>query len=138
MSSCEMLVSSDKSETIDVVNDRNNNPWGDIPVDDIPIEIVDNLHNDTDTDIDGDSSCDLVSVQTPPLMVFNLLMDEEFKLAGLKLFLALNPSNHALKYSGVSKIFSKEPVVTISAKSDGSCLFNMFSILLAGRGHTAL
>ena len=75
MSSCEMPVSSDESETIDVVNDRINdrniNPWGDIPVDDIPIEIVDNLHNDTD----GDSSCDLIDVQTPPPMVFNPLMD---------------------------------------------------------------
>ena len=131
MSSCEMPVSSDESETIDVVNDRNINPWEDIPVDDIPIEIVDNLHNDTD--IDSDSSCDLVDVQTPALMVFNPLTDEECKLAGLKLFLVLNPSNHALKYSGVSKIFSKEPVVTISAKSDGSFLFNMLSILLAGR-----
>ena len=66
MSSCDMPVSSDESETIDVVNDRNINPWGDIPVDDIPIEIVDNLHNDTDSD----SSCDLIDVQTPPLMVF--------------------------------------------------------------------
>ena len=133
MSSCEMPVSSDESETIDVVNDRINdrniNPWGDIPVDDIPIEIVDNLHNDTD----GDSSCDLIDVQTPPPMVFNPLMDEEGKLAGVKFFLVLNPSDHALKYSGISKVFHNEPVVTISAKLDGYFLLNTFSILLAGR-----
>ena len=75
----------------------------------------------------------VIDVQTPPPMVFNPLTDEECRLAGMKFFLVLNPSNHALKYSGISKVFCNEPVVTISAKSDGSCLFNMFSILLAGR-----
>ena len=118
-------MSSDESETIDVVNDRNINQWGDIPVDDIPIEIVENLHTDSD------SSCDVIDVQTPPPMIFNPLSAKQYKIAGLKFFLVLNPSNHMVNNPGVGKMFNWDPVVTISAKLDGS--FNTFSILLAGR-----
>ena len=127
MSSCEMPVSSDESETTDVVNDRNINPWGDIPVDDIPIEILEDLHTDSD------SSCDVIDVQTPPPMIFNPLSVKQCKMAGLKFFLVLNPSTHMVNNSGVGKMFNRDPVITISAKLDGSCLFNTFSILLAGR-----
>ena len=48
VSSKELPLSSDESSTIDVgseiVTDEISNPWGDMEVDDIPIEIVDNLN----------------------------------------------------------------------------------------------
>ena len=54
VSSTEMPLLSDDSETIDVGNERAVavlNPWGDLNVDEIPIEIVDDLHQTGNSDL---------------------------------------------------------------------------------------
>ena len=53
VSSTEMPLSSDDSETIDVGTenfvDFTRNPWGDLDVNKIPIKIVDDLHETGDS-----------------------------------------------------------------------------------------
>ena len=54
VSSTEMPLSLDDSETIDVGNERAEavlDPWGDLNVDEIPIEIVDDLHQTGNSDL---------------------------------------------------------------------------------------
>ena len=52
MSSQEMAPSSDESETIDVGTEEiPNNPFSNLNVDDIPIEIVDDLNDLSDDDV---------------------------------------------------------------------------------------
>ena len=65
-------------------------------------------------------------------VVFNPLLNTERINAAQKFCIKLQTNNKALAYKGTSLIFKQKPVVTISAKGDGACLFNSFSILLAG------
>ena len=130
VSSTEMPLSLDDSETIDVGNERAEavlNPWGDLNVDEIPIEIVDDLHQT------GDSDLTIVGEESQNEHQFIPLNNDDHKQVGLKFGLALNNTNHLLHFKGVGKQLPNPPVVTISAKLDGGCLFNSLSILLSGR-----
>ena len=67
MSSQEMPPSSDESETIDVAVERN--PFGDMNVDEILIEIVDDLNNESGVDVT------VTAVEEPPVCLFTPVCD---------------------------------------------------------------
>ena len=131
VSSTEMPLSSDDSETIDVgtedLVDFTKNPWGDLDVNKIPIEIVDNLHETGDSDI----TMTLQEKSEEPK--FLPLNQEDSRIVGLKFGLTLNKTDHNLKFVGIGNVLSKPPVVTVSTRADGACFFNSMSILLSGR-----
>ena len=130
VSSTEMPLSSDDSETIDVSNERADSvltPWGDLNVDEIPLEIVDDLHQT------GNSDLTIVGEESKNEHQFIPHNNNDQKQLGLKFGLALNNTNHLLHFKGVGKHLPNPPVVTISAKPDGGYLFNSLSILLSGR-----
>ena len=98
MSSQEMPLSSDESKTIDVGGTEcNNNPFGDMNVEDIPIEIVDDLNNLT-----GDEVI-VTEVEEPPICLFSPLLDEDHVCTALKFSLVINPKSHPVKNFGVGK-----------------------------------
>ena len=71
VSSQEMPPSSDKSETIDVgTEDFQSNPFGEMNINDIPIEIVDDLNDVSDVDVM------VTTVEAPPVCIFSPLNDE--------------------------------------------------------------
>ena len=95
VSSTEMPLSFDDSETIDVGNERVDhvlNLWGDLNVDEIPIEIVDDLHQT------GDSDLTIVGEENQKEHKFILLNNDDCKQVGLKFGLALNNTNHLLQF----------------------------------------
>ena len=86
----EMPVSSDESATIDIISTSEkgfNNPWGNMDVNEIPIEIVSDL-NDTADDV---KSVALEGVYKAPPTYFNPLTDADHKLAALKFNLIIDP-----------------------------------------------
>ena len=122
-----MAPSSDKSETIDVGTEEiPNNPFSDMNVDEIPIEIVDDLNDVSDVDVT------VTTVEVPPVCVFTPLNDEECVIAALKFSLVINPKSHPVKNVGIGKVMSHPPTVTMPAKPNGAYLFNSFSMLLCG------
>ena len=122
-----MPPSSDKSENIDVgTEDFQSNPFGDMKLDDIPIEIVDDLNDVSDVDVT------VTTVKAPPVCVFSPRNDEECIIAALKFSLVINPKLHPVKHIGIGEVMSHPPTVTNPAKLNGACLFNSFSMLLTG------
>lgn len=59
--------------------------------------------------------------------------NDDHKQVGMKFDLALNNTDHILKYHSDGNSLPNPPVVTIDLKGDGACLFNSLSILLSGR-----
>ena len=128
MSSKEMPPSSDESEMIDVASEMSI-PFGNINVDEIPIEIVDDL-----MDIQQDNSeIQVTDLQSNPYIIYEPLDDEDQIKAVLKFNLVINSNTHPVKHYGVGDRLSSPPTVTISAKGNGVCLFNSLSLLLTGR-----
>ena len=128
MSSKEMPPSSDESEMIDVGSEMSN-PFGNINVDEIPIEIADDL---MDSQQDN-SEIQVTGLQSNPYITYEPLDDENWIKAALKFNLVINSNTHPVKHYGVSDRLSSPPTVTISAKGNGVCLFNSLSLLLTGR-----
>ena len=127
MSSQEMPPSSDESKTIDVGGaECSNNPFGDMNVEDIPIEIVDDLN-----DLTGDEVM-VTEVEEPPICLFSPLSDEDCVCVELKFSFVINPKSHPVKHFGVGKKMSNPPTFTVSALANGACLFNTFLLLLCG------
>ena len=114
--STEMPLSSDDSETIDVGSGRVEhalNPWGDLNVDEIPIEIVDDLHQT------GESDLTIVGEESQKEQQFRPLNIDDHKQVGLIFGLALNNTDHLLNFKGVGRNLPNPPVVTIAAKPGG-------------------
>ena len=130
MSSHEMPPSSDDSETIDVgiefPTNAPQNPFHNVNMDDIPIEIVDDL-NDTCHDVT------VTSVIKGQPVIFSPLNDEERRVKALKFSLVISPTTHHVKYTGVSNSLPHPPCITTRATGNGACLFNSFSLLMCGR-----
>ena len=126
----ELPVSSDESSTIDVGTEAPSraNPWGDMNVQDIPIEIVDHL-----SDIDCDEDAIIVQSTDKTPLYFKPMNDDDRKIAALKFSLVINAHTHPVKFEGAGTICPCPPVFTQSAKPNGACLFNSFSMLLSGR-----
>ena len=109
-------------------NDKIFNPWGDMNVNDIPLEI------DTDTDTDSSMYKEplIVKVEKPPDVVFSPLSNIECLNSAKKFYIKLRPSDHTIHFKGIGLVFKHRSVVTIVAKPDGACLFNSMSLLLCG------
>ena len=126
VSSQEMPLSSDDSETIDVVGlDNPRNPFSDMDVNDIPIEIVDNLNDKSDVTV--------TKVDPPPVCLFTPISDQDCVKAALKFSFVINPTSHPVRFVGVGEKMSDPPTVTDSACGNGACLFNSLLMLLSGR-----
>ena len=111
---------------------KTNNPWGDIDVNDIPIEIVEDLHEELDTS-DADEEIEVERPdKNPPQVIFSPLDARERAAAAKKMCVCVQIEENAVQYRGKGKTFTKEPVVSIQAKPDGACLFNTMSLLLTG------
>ena len=94
VSSKELPLSSDESSTIDVGSEIDN-PWGNMDINDIPIEIVDNLNfsEDDEPEITKDyKGCDIL---------FEPLNDQECRVVALKFNLVINESSHPVSFIGI-------------------------------------
>ena len=131
ISSKELQMSSDDSSTTSTIDVSIEsavpvNPWGDMDVKDIPIEIIDHFSNSEDSVQVYDS--------TPKTQViFKPLTDDDRQIAALKFNLVITGKTHPVKFTGIDKMCPYPPVITQAAKLNGTCLFNSFSMLLAGR-----
>ena len=132
MQSNEMPFSSDES-VLDVgvdnyvqENHKIFNLWGDMNVNDIPLDI------DTDTDSSTNNEPVIVKEEQPPDVVFSPLSNIEWLNTAKKFYIKLRPSDHKICFKGIGLVFKHRPVVTIAAKPDGACLFNSMSLLLCG------
>ena len=124
MSSQEMPPSSYESETIDVGVERN--PFGDMNMNEILIEIVDDLNNKSGVDVT------VTVVEEPPVCLFMPVCDDDHVVAAMKFSLVINPKSHPVMYCGIGGKISNPPTVTVSAQVNRACLFNSFSLLLSG------
>ena len=91
MSSKEMAFSSDESETLSVGTEPMNFPLGNVNIDDIEIEIVEDLNDD----------------HLP--IHFWPLGEDDRKVAAMKFSLVINSKTHPVKQSGFGEIISKPP-----------------------------
>ena len=51
----------------------------------------------------------------------------------MKFNLVINANSHPIKFTGIGKLCPYPPLITQEANPNGACLFNSFSMLLAGR-----
>ena len=130
ISSKELPVLSDDSSTIDVSIDEAPpspiNPWGNMNVNDIPIEIIDDFS-------DTKHKMLITDVTKKPSMYFKPLNDEDWKITAMKFNLVISEKNHQVEYRGVGNLCASPPVITLLAQGNGACLFNSFSMLLTER-----
>ena len=125
MLSNDTPFSSDESLLDLCVDDcKVHNPWGNMNVNDIPL--------DTDTDSSTDNKPYIVQVQKPVDVVFSPLSNIKHLNAAKEFHIKLRPSDHTIFFKGIGLVFKHRPVVTIAAKPDGACLFNSVSLLLCG------
>ena len=107
VSSTEMPLSSDNSETIDVgtenLVDFTRNPWGDLDVNKILIKIVDHLHER------GDSELTITPQENSEEPRYLPLNEEDCRIVGLKFGLTLNKTDHNLKFVGIGNVLPKPP-----------------------------
>ena len=97
-------------------------------VQDILIKNVDHL-----SDIDCDKDAVIVQSTDMTPLYFKPMNDDNRKIAALKFSLVINAQTHPVKFEGAGKICPSPPVITQSAKPNGACVFNSFSMLLPGR-----
>ena len=126
MSSQEMPPSSDESETIDVCLATVNNPFSDMNVNEIPIEIVDDLNDDSNVEVT------VTGVEEPPVCIFKPVSDDDCVAAALNFSLVINAKSHPVQNFGIGEEISSPPNITLGAQGNGACLFNSSSLLLSG------
>ena len=107
-------------------NHKSFNPWGDMNVNDILLDI------DTDTDSSTKNKPVIVKAEKPPDVVFSPLSNIECLNSAKKFYIKLRPSDHTIHFKGIGLVFKHRPVVTIAAKPNGACLFNSMLLLLCG------
>ena len=102
------------------------NPWGNMKVDEIPLNIVDHF---------SDSEHDVIvtDVIKKASVIFNPLSGDDRKIAAMKFNLVICEKNHQVEFRNIGKLCASPPVITQSAWGNGLCLFNSFSMLLTGR-----
>ena len=146
VSSKELPMSSDESSTIDVGTEFSQpnspysgvrNPWGDMDINDIPIEIVDDLIFSGDEESMFTDELDIIKKSKAPPIMFNPLTVDDHQIATLKFSLVINGNNHPVKYSGIGNPCPCPPMITQSAHGDGAYLFNSIISCLVGDIHTA-
>ena len=135
-------MSSDESSTIDVGTEfiqpnspdsGVRNPWGDMDINDVPIEIVDDIIFSGDEESTFSDELDIIKKSKAPPVMFNHLTVDDCQIASLKFSLVINGNNHPVKYSGIGNPCPCPSMITQSAHGGRACLFNSFSMLLSGR-----
>ena len=110
--------------------DNKNNPWGNMDVQEIPLDIkheeLDGMSNNTSINSSSSSS------SSSPDVIFSPLSNIDRLNAAKKFHIKLRPSDHILSHRGIGFVFKHKPVVTVSANPDGACLFKSISLLLSG------
>ena len=88
------------------------NPWGDMNVNDIPLDI------ETDTDTDSSTKSEPITVKTekPPDVVFSPLSISEHLNSAKRFYIKLRPSEHTIHFKGTDLVFKHRSVATIAAK----------------------
>ena len=99
MSSREMPSSSDESDTINVSTDNVQELFGNIKVEPIPVEIVDELM-DNNLD-DTDETIIVMHTSEAEWLKFNPLTDEDRCVAALKFSLIINGKSHPIHNKGI-------------------------------------
>ena len=117
--------------------DNNNNPWGDMDIQDIPLdikhEVPETVSDNSSIDSSFSSSSPTITcIEKGPDVIFSPLSNTKHLNAAKKFHVKLQPSDHIVSYRGIGLVFKHKPVVTVSAKPDGACLFNSISLLLSG------
>ena len=102
------------------------NPWGDMNVNDIPLDI------DTDTDSSTKSEPVIVKAEKPADVIFSPLSNMECLNSAKTFYIKLRPSGQTIHFKGTGLVFKHRPVVTTAAKPNGACLFNSMLLLLCG------
>ena len=113
------------------------NPFGEANVDEIPIDIgyddITNCNNPLNENVQ--EKCrqppNIEEINTP-VTIFKPLLETELIEAGNKLNIRIERSYTRPKFTGIGKEFINDPAVTISAKGNGQCLPNCFSLILSG------
>ena len=118
ISSKELPLSSDESSTKDVSTEADvppspTNPWGDININNIPIQIVNHLRDMEDEMI-------ITDVTKKPSVYFKPLTGDDRKVAAMKFNLVITGKSHPVEYKGVGKLCSSPPVITQLAKGNGA------------------
>ena len=102
------------------------NPWGDMNVNDIPLDI------DTDTDSSTKSEPVIVKAEKPADVIFSPLSNMECLNSAKNFYIKLRPSKHTIHFKGIGLVFKHRPVITTAAKPNRACLFNSILLLLCG------
>ena len=95
MSNQEMPPSSVELEMIDVGSESINNPFSEMNVDEIPIEIVDDLNYASGVDVT------VTQVEAPPVYLFTPISDEDCVSAAFKFSLVINSKSHPVRKFGI-------------------------------------
>ena len=121
--------------------DNKNNPWGDMDVQEIPLDIkheeLDGMSDNTSINSSSSSSSSsgsriITGIEKGPDVIFSPLSNIDRLNAAKKFHIKLRPSDHIVSHRGIGFVFKHKPVVTVSANPDGACLFNSISLLLSG------
>ena len=129
ISSKELPVSSDESSTMDVgykPMPSPINPWGDMNVDEIPLEIVDHFS-------DSEQEVIITDVIKKASVTFRPLSCDDRKIVAMKFSLVISEKSHQVEFKNIGKMCTSPPVITQSTCGNGACLFNSYSMLLTGR-----
>ena len=119
--------------------DNKSNPWGDMDVQEIPLDIkheeLDVMSDNTSINSSSSSSSSsgspiITGVEKAPDVIFSPLSNID-RLNAAKKF-QLRPSDHIVSHRGIGFVCKHKPVVTVLAKPDGVCLFNSISLLFSG------
>ena len=133
MLSTEMPFSSDDSFSLDVgkyahvIDEGDKNPWGEMDMNQVPIEIIDQRIDSDCSDVVITSECKGKQVRFLPLNKV------QHKSMALKFSLILNHRDHVVEYAGINTVLPNPSIVRLKAKGNRACLFNSLSILLSGR-----
>lgn len=129
--STDQYVGSSDDSILDVGIDNvmstpKKNPWGDMDVNEIPIEIVDNLYDSFDSSMNSE-------IQVPKTK-FVPLNAQQRSIASGKLCVRVRDNDTYVQNRGIGEFFDNNgPVVSIQAAANGACLFNTISLLLTGQ-----
>ena len=84
------------------------NPWGNMNVDEIPLEIVDHFS-------DSEQEVIITDVNKRGSVIFNPLSSDDRKIVALKFNLVISKESHQVEFKNIGKFCPSPPVITQSA-----------------------
>ena len=120
--------------------DNKNNPWGNMDVQEIPLDMkheeLDGMSDYTSINSSSSSSSSsgssiITGIEKGPDVILSPLSNIDRLNTAKKFHIKLRPSDHIVSHRGIGFVFKHKPVVTVSANPDGACLFNSISLLLS-------